>query len=286
MTAIQIRRDVIICQSIARRKIATNDVRHLAAIKFIETQWVSFLAEKDLVQIRSHVSFIKSIPGAWMTLRTKAATKISSLWRRNVSLVAYRRTLQDVTVCQSVFRQCLAIRAAKRLKHMRDITSAIVIQAKWRACATMIGFQEIRSSIILLQSFARMWSAIVHKRKLISKLSAAATYHTDDFFKYSKKRKDASIKIQSIYRKHTAQKMHITAAKIQAAHRKHHTRQASFFTKLSCNDLPSETEIVVQASSDVETSQDSLRSANIVGAFISLISGELGTEVIQWLPGY
>ncbi|KAL7483050.1 hypothetical protein ACHAW6_008700 [Cyclotella cf. meneghiniana] len=96
MSTMKVRRDVIICQSIARRKIATNDVKHLAVTKFIETQWVSFLAEKDLIHIRSHVSFIKSIPGAWMTLRVKAATKISSLWRRHFSLVSYRRTLQGM----------------------------------------------------------------------------------------------------------------------------------------------------------------------------------------------
>ena len=165
------------------------------------------------------------------------------------------------------------------MKHVRDMTKATVIQAKWRARARLIGFQKIRSSIILLQSFARMWFAIAHKRKLISKLTAAATYQTNHFFKYSKKRKDASNKIQSIYRKHTARKMHIAAAKIQAAYLKHHTGR-------SCNDPPLETEIVGQMSSDVETAQDLSRSANIVGAFISLISGELGTEVIQWLPGY
>jgi len=172
------------------------------------------------------------------------------------------------------------------MKHVRDMTKATVIQAKWRARARLIGFQKIRSSIILLQSFARMWFAIAHKRKLISKLTAAATYQTNHFFKYSKKRKDASNKIQSIYRKHTARKMHIAAAKIQAAYLKHHTRRTSFLRKLSCNDPSLETEIIGQMSSDVETSQDSLHSANIVGAFISLISGELGTEVIQWLPGY
>lgn len=191
----------------------------------------------------------------------------------------------DVTVCQSVARQCLAKRAAAHLKNVRDMTRATVIQAKWRACARLIGFQKIRSSVILLQSFIRMWFAIAHKRKLISKLTATATYKTDDFFKYSKKRNEASNKIQSMYRKHTARKMHITATKIQAAYRKHRTRLTSLLRKLSVDDLTLETEIFHQMSSG-ETSQASLRSVNIVGAFISLISGELGIEVIQWLPGY
>lgn len=79
--------------------------------------------------------------------------------------------------------------------------------------------------------------------------------------------------------------MHITATKIQAAYRKHRTRRTSLLRKLSVDDLTLETEIVHQMSSG-ETSQASLRSVNIVGAFISLISGELGIEVIQWLPGY
>ena len=87
-------RDVIICQSIIRRKLAIKRFRLMVSAHFIEQQWISFLNGKKFVQIRPHVAFIATIPGAWIVLQNNAATKMTTSWRRHHCLAVYQSTLR------------------------------------------------------------------------------------------------------------------------------------------------------------------------------------------------
>ena len=86
--------DIMICQSIVRRRSAIQKLKVLISAHFIEQQWISFLDGKDLTEIKPHVSFIKTIPGAWMALNDIAASKISTVWRRYHCMAVYSRILK------------------------------------------------------------------------------------------------------------------------------------------------------------------------------------------------
>lgn len=112
MHRIQKIRDIIVVQSIVRRKSAVEKFRLMVSAYFIEQQWISFLDGKSLSQIRPHTSFIKTIPGAWLALRTMAAIKIATAWKSYHCLLSYKRfvrgKLMGVRVNTCIFISNLA----------------------------------------------------------------------------------------------------------------------------------------------------------------------------------
>jgi hypothetical protein len=82
--------------------------------------------------------------------------------------------------------------------------------------------------------------AVFRRRRLVLKIDAAATYHVDDFFDFSKKRKAASIKLQTTCRmfiavtKYTSllQSRALAATKIQSMYRMYFTRCDYFVSRL------------------------------------------------------
>lgn len=101
------RRSATKIQSTARRKLASDQVTKLAQERLIESQWKVYLVEKNLIELRPHVTFIKGIADAWLALQHKASTKISSTWRSYSLADEYKRTLKGRhkkhTVCFIIF---------------------------------------------------------------------------------------------------------------------------------------------------------------------------------------
>lgn len=91
---IQKMKDIIVCQSVVRRRNAMEEFKLMVSAHFIEQQWISFLRGKDLVNIRPHLPFIRTIPGAWLVLVNMAATKIQSLWRARVTTDTFKRVVR------------------------------------------------------------------------------------------------------------------------------------------------------------------------------------------------
>ena len=137
-----------------------------------------------------------------------------------------------MTVCQSVVRRHIASKVLPALIHEHNMTAATVIQTRWRACVGFRSYNCSRVAAILIQTIVRMKLANDYKLSLISKLKAAATYHVDDYFDYSKRRKVSTIKIQTICRQYLAttrfiallQSRELAAIKIQSSFRMHSAR--------------------------------------------------------------
>lgn len=88
---------IVLCQSVARRKLAIDQAKLVAAEHTIQSQWAVYLADNKLVHIREHISFINTINGAWTMLQAKAAIEISSAWRRYHYLAAHKRTINGMS---------------------------------------------------------------------------------------------------------------------------------------------------------------------------------------------
>lgn len=101
-----------------------------------------------------------------------------------------------------------AFHVSKRVKEalakIRHDGAATAIQTNWRGGAKRRGFRKMKVAAILVQSIVRKKKAVLRRRRIVSKIDAAATYHAHDFFEYSKKRKAASTTIQRCYRKYAA----------------------------------------------------------------------------------
>lgn len=147
---------------------------------------------------------------------------------------------EDVTVCQSVVRRHLASKVRSTLSHERDMTAATVIQTSWMAFIEFKRYNCFRAAAILIQTIVRMKLANDYRLSLISKLKAAATYHANDYFDYSKRRKVSTIKIQTFCRKYLAttrfiallQRRELASIKIQSSFRMHSARNDYSVSKM------------------------------------------------------
>lgn len=144
-------------------------------------------------------------------------------------------------------RKHLASSLLIKLKRVRDMATATLIQTTWRTTSKVAIYKEMRSAIILLQSMVRMKLAIIHKFKLISKLKAAVTLSVD-FFCFSKNRNAAATKIQAICRMFAAMRLFIlclekrslAAIQIQSIYRMYRGR-CSFLVSRTIADIAATT---------------------------------------------
>ncbi|KAL7517369.1 hypothetical protein ACHAWX_002297 [Stephanocyclus meneghinianus] len=226
-------RCVIVCQSTLRHFLAVRtlavlrQIRDMATATRIETEVRRFLVWKQFMRLKSSAILLQSL------VRRRAASRCLDLLKEE------RRRLEaeSVTRISSVWRSyqvrtgyIIVLKAAR--KHEQRFAAATIIQTQWRAVAGKRRFCEVKSNIILLQSMTRRMLAAICVKKLVSKLKDAANYHSNDYFAYSKKRKEASIRIQAAYRMYTTRKMFVAkkllskrlaaSMKIQATYRKRH----------------------------------------------------------------
>lgn len=146
---------------------------------------------------------------------------------------------------------CISKMISEALEASRLNNAATVIQANWRAHAQSGIYNITKSCVISLQSVVRVKLAIVRKNKKIQNLAQAAAYQANDFFGYSKNRKEAAIKIQASCRKFLVVKKFVrafalaarelAATKIQCAYRMHST--GKFPCTVTMNSYSSESSV-------------------------------------------
>lgn len=148
----------------------------------------------------------------------------------------------------------MACKLVIKLKHDRDTSAATMIQSNWRTFVDSACFQKTKAAAILIQSLIRMKLALVYRYMLVAKLEDAATYHVDDFFDFSKKRKASSIKIQTACRRFIAvvkyssllQLRGLAATKIQSTYRMYSTCCDYFVSRMVVNYAAARVQSIVR----------------------------------------
>ena len=135
----------------------------------------------------------------------------------NTRRVEYVRLASAALIVQTHWRSFYITKMiSEALEALRFSNAATVIQANWRAHVWSGIYNIKKSCVISLQSIVRMKIAIARRNKKIKNLTEAAAYHANDFYGYSKNRKEAAIKIQASYRKFSVVKKFVRAFALAA----------------------------------------------------------------------
>lgn len=191
--------DVIVCQSVVRRYIATKNVdilrqgRCMRAATVIQARWRTYDATENFTRVQMKVAFLQSLFRRWKARRylqgcKSAATKITSTWKMINCRMAYNQIVNgkrcamdlllklnlrlltqtlseyfppesDIIICQTIVRRNIASRKIEQIRHERRMVSATLIQARWRAYKASKGFLQIKLQVTLLQSVTHRWRA-------------------------------------------------------------------------------------------------------------------------------
>ena len=148
----------------------------------------------------------------------KAATTIQAFWRCQSLRIKFSTLKNKTILIQSYFRMQRALKEYKIISDQRQVaailiqswvrrflaqcklhstaqqTAAIMIQAFWRCQSLKIKFSTLKNKTVLIQSYARMWSAMetykinlaVHKRENLQREKAATTIQVKICTKYRK----------------------------------------------------------------------------------------------------
>jgi len=209
--------DIIIVQSIARRKMACRraadakqQLREQAAIK-ISSTWRSYDCTMNYLHTLADILIVQSVVRRWKAMRDFpvfreerrndcatqiqklvrghmsrnqlmwyfSATEIQSCWRRYSAMNEYRRFRAAGTI-QRWWRGCVARR---ELKAKREQNAAVVVQRNWRAYVCHTDFIFTVADIVIAQRTVRHWLAVRRVTEL--------------------RERQAATKIQSHYRAHS-----------------------------------------------------------------------------------
>ena len=182
--------DVVICQSLARRRAATREAKLLRqklramSVILIQAIWRSYNSNKQYTKNKLGVILLQATIRRWRTERHSAATTIAAHWRRLHCCMTYKQTIRgmhcnslssaddivvvltytltsslDVIVCQSVVRRHIATNNVDILRQGRCICAATVIQVRWRTFDAAENFARVKLKVAFLQSLFRCWVA-------------------------------------------------------------------------------------------------------------------------------
>ena len=167
-------------QSYVRRHLAIKKLKFLKennAATVIQTMWRTRFAKKEYVNLKNKTIIIQSYFRMWSARKTYQTTM--------------NRRSEAAIVVQKCFRTFLA---QKKLKCLKEDKAATTIQAFWRCHSLRIKFSTLKTKTILIQSYARMWSAMetykiylaVQKRENLQREKAATTIQVKICTKYRK----------------------------------------------------------------------------------------------------
>ena len=147
------------------------------AATVIQTMWRTRLAKNEYVNLKSKTIIIQSYFRMWSARKTYQT--------------AMNQKSEAAIVVQKCFRTFLA---QKKLKCLRKNKAATTIQAFWRCHSLRIKFSTLKNKTIVIQSYARMWSAMetykiylaVQKRENLQREKAATTIQVNICTKYKK----------------------------------------------------------------------------------------------------
>eukprot|EP00804_Cyclotella_cryptica_P028844 CCRYP_008432-RA/>CCRYP_008432-RA protein AED:0.01 eAED:0.01 QI:842/1/1/1/0.85/0.75/8/449/1945 len=186
--------DIIICQSVARRNMAASKATMLrqnqciASATIIQASWrarvardVYILTMFDLVTLQSLARrliaqrILARLKEKKHWVEVDAATAISASWRRFACLRAYRRTIADILICQSIFRRNMAVKEAEDLIIMKhEEVCASFIQEVWRAYVARERFLRVISNMKKSKLFSKSvtniskaWRRFATRRKYL-----------------------------------------------------------------------------------------------------------------------
>jgi len=134
--------DIIISQSMWRRKIATRQVNSIRttqrakAATLIQSHWRAYDCSMNYLHFLADVLITQSAARRWFA-------------RREI----YAMREDTVTKLQSFGRMCVAKRAAKKIR------SAILLQKTWRGFVNFADYMFTIADIVILQSLARRFIA-------------------------------------------------------------------------------------------------------------------------------
>ena len=141
--------NVTVVQAAARGWLARcRAAERRAAIIIVQSGWQRYLAQCTAVA-RSLV----------LHHQTTQVIRIQSAWRSYSAQLRYQFDIVDVIIAQSAVRRLLAFRVRVRLRHEREIRSAIRIQKQWRTYDCMMNYLHAMADIIIMQSLVRRWTA-------------------------------------------------------------------------------------------------------------------------------
>ena len=136
--------DIIVVQSVWRRKMAIKEARSLrqqaenrAAIA-IQTKWRSYDASMNYLHFLADVLICQSTSRRFLVLtrvkkQREAATRIQSTWRGFVSYADYMFSVADIVSVQKTARKWLSLRKVRTIREdLKRKDAALVIQKCWR----------------------------------------------------------------------------------------------------------------------------------------------------------
>merc|ERR1740129_2139587 len=159
----------ITIQLYVRRHLAIKRLKFMKennAATVIQTMWRTRFAKKGFVNLKNKTIIIQSYFRMWSARKTYQTTM--------------NQRSEAAIVVQKCFRTFLA---QKKLKCLREDKAATTIQAFWRCHSLRIKFLTLKNKTIIIQSYARMWSAMetykiylaVQKREKLRREKAATT---------------------------------------------------------------------------------------------------------------
>lgn len=153
--------DVIIVQSVFRRKMASRKVETLRNARrersatLIQTKWRSYDCTMNYLHYLADVLIVQSTVRRYLVLKQvrgmkdDAATKIQSAWRGFVCYADYMFSIADIVVTQKIARRWLAIRARKARRLSQQSNAATCVQTAWRRHSAVNNYKKNRAAIVI-----------------------------------------------------------------------------------------------------------------------------------------
>jgi myosin heavy subunit len=170
--------DIIILQSLVRRRAATNFVEQarrelmVQSAMSIQTAWRGYYAyssyQCDLRDIIIVQSFVRgraarnAVKQKWLELMDQSATVIQAQWRSYDCTMNYLHYLADVLIVQSAVRRWRATKLVSVYRREAHEEAATKIQRYWRGFRCYADYIFTVADIEVVQSRVRRWLA---KRK-------------------------------------------------------------------------------------------------------------------------
>jgi IQ calmodulin-binding motif len=174
--------------------------REIISATTIQASW---RRTSQVVQYRKHLSCVLSIQTLWLRAirRTAAATKIQAAWRGYNQGVEYQLDIYKIVLVQSNWRRKVALGVAGRLRTLRRLAAATIIQARWRSYDCSSNYSQYLVDVATAQGIVRAWlSRRAAERLRILSATAVQTIFRGRRARNQRRRRKAAVVLQRSWR--------------------------------------------------------------------------------------